>query len=104
MSLHRPNPRRDPNELAIVRALEGVGAIVRRLSTRGMPDLLVGHDGRIVLLEVKQPAGKRGGTSAKGQRLNDEQERFFDLCRGKRLPVFVVRTVDEALATIGVAA
>ena len=94
--------RRDPNEADIVRALEDAGALVRRMSTRGMPDLWVGYEGRIVCLEVKRPAGKRGGTSESGQSLNPDQRKFYDLCRGRRLPVFVVTTVDEALAAIGV--
>lgn len=103
MSLARHNARRDPGEQAIVEALEQAGAMVKRLSTKGMPDLLVGVTGRILLLEVKAPPGKRGGKSERGQRLNAEQERFYDLCRGHRLPVFVVHSPEEALRAIGAA-
>ncbi len=92
--------RRDPNEGEIVSALEALGAVVKRMTSKGMPDLWVGYDGRIVCLEVKRPAGKRGGRSASGQQLNPDQQKFYDLCRGQRLPVFVVTTVDEALAAV----
>lgn len=74
------------------------------MKSKGMPDLWVGHNGRITCLEVKRPPGKRGGTSEDGQRLNADQRAFYDLCRGKRLPVFVVTTVIEALDAIGVSA
>jgi hypothetical protein len=92
--------RRDPDEAAIVTALEGLGAVVKRMKTRGMPDLWVGFDGRITCLEVKRPAGKRGGKSESGQHLNADQRKFFDLCYGQRLPVFVVTTVEEAIAAV----
>jgi hypothetical protein len=93
--------RRDSNEAEIVRALEAIGAVVKRMKSRGMPDLWVGYEGRIVCLEVKRPPGKRGGTSTSGQRLNDEQQKFYDLCRGKRLPVYVVVSISEALEAVG---
>lgn len=92
--------RRDPHEADIVRALEAMGAVVKRMHTKGMPDLWVGFDGRITCLEVKRPPGKRGGASSSGQRLNPDQQQFYDLCRGKRLPVFVVTSIEEAVAAV----
>ncbi len=85
--------RRDQNEQPIVDALIKAGCIVRQLSDRGLPDLAVmvpGNDdgpGWVVLLEVKAAKGK----------LRPDQQRFFDLVQGKRLPVFVVRTPEEAV-------
>lgn len=58
MSLHRRNPRRDANEIPIVRALEAQGFVVDRISGKGLPDLLVSKAGRQWLCEVKMPKGK----------------------------------------------
>jgi hypothetical protein len=86
--------RRDGNEPAVIAALESAGCIVKQLSDRGLPDLAVlvpGNDagpGWVVLLEVKNGKGK----------LKPDQERFFDLVQGKRLPVFIVRTPEQAVA------
>jgi hypothetical protein len=92
--------RRDPNEGDIVEALKAHGAVVWRNRTRGMPDLTVGFDGRILMLEVKRPAGKRGGKSGSGQRLNTDQAKTFELCRTRHLPVYVVTNIEEALAAL----
>jgi hypothetical protein len=51
--------KRDENEPDIIRALEGVGALVLQLdhpSRAGVPDLLVAFRGVYHLLEVKHPA------------------------------------------------
>lgn len=102
----RAQPRRDPGEDDIIAALEAAGCIVKKLSTKGMPDLMVfvpgtaAEQGVIALLEVKAPAGPRGGASANGQRLKPEQAKFFDLVKGKRLPIYVVRTPAEAVAAV----
>ena len=61
MTIHRRAARRDSNEVEIVRALIAAGASVTHLSgVDGLPDLLVGYQGRTVLLEVKHlsPTGK----------------------------------------------
>jgi hypothetical protein len=79
--------RRDANEPAIVDALRAVGCEVWQVSGRGLPDLLIrvhgAAGGRWQPLEVKTPKGTL--TAAQG-----------DL----RWPV--VRSVDEALALVGV--
>lgn len=82
----------------MVDALERVGATVERLSAKDAPDLLVGFRGVNTLLEVKQPAGKRGGTSHRD--LLPGQAEWHAAWRGAA-PV-VVRTAEEALAAIGV--
>jgi hypothetical protein len=99
MSLHRRNARRDAGEVAIVHALEGVGATVTRLNGQGVSDLLVGYEGVNHLLEVKAPLGPRGGDSRNDQKLRDTQVTWKDSWRGAQ-PV-VVRSPLEALEAIG---
>jgi hypothetical protein len=90
--------RRDDNEKAIVDALRAAGAFVWFLDAKGVPDILCGFRGRFLLLEVKAPAGPKGGTSHR--ELRPSQEKFFEVCRSKRLPVFVVRSAEEALEAV----
>lgn len=85
MSLNRYAKRRDPNEPAIVKALEAVGASVKRLDE---VDLLIGWRGHNFLLEVKGPKGA----------LKPSQEEMIRSWRGQ---YGIVRTADEALRTIG---
>ena len=89
MSLHRRNPRRDANEAPIVKALEQVGAIVKRISAKGVADLLVLYKGRIYLLEVKMP---------KTGRMTPAQEETT----AEGWPVTVVLDAYDALTAIGI--
>jgi hypothetical protein len=93
--------KRDANEADIVTALRAVGATVLQIDDTDAPDLLVGFRGVNYLLEVKRPAGKRGGISADGQRLSDGQEQWHARWRGFRPAV--VTTPEQALAAIGCA-
>lgn len=93
----------DENQRTIVRALEAFGASVQLLHAvgGGCPDLLVGYRGNNWLLEVKNPAtrygqGKKGGATAEATKRS--QLRWHLTWRGR---VCTVRTVDEALQTIG---
>ena len=102
MALWRRAARKDSNHQAIVAVLRQHGASVVNLNAPGCPDLLVGFvrpDGERVnvLVEVKRPVGKRGGTSR--GKLNDVQEAFHTTWRGGR--PWVVRTPLEALAVLG---
>ncbi len=96
--------RRDDVEPEIVKALTQVGASVEKLEVRnvqGIPDLLVGINGRTYLLEVKEEHGrawKGRGKTASG--LLPSQEKWWSRWKGGR-PV-VVTTIDEALRAIGV--
>lgn len=81
----RHDARRDVNEPEIVRALEAVGATVKRLH---WCDLLVGYRGRNYLIEVKTPDG----------RLTVEQKAIEQEWRGQYT---IARTVNDALQTIG---
>ncbi len=79
--------KRDLNEEEIVDALRRVGAHVFRLSEPGAPDLLVAWQGRWIPMEVKSPTGH----------LTVLQEGSIGAA------VYpIVRTVDEALAALGV--
>lgn len=95
--LPRYAPRRDPGEESIVAHLRAVGALVWRLSSKGLPDLLCGYRGVWLLLEVKAPAGERGGHSRDGQHLQPEQRKFFSSAELAKLPAYVVRSPEEAL-------
>jgi exosome complex RNA-binding protein Rrp4 len=92
VSKNRYNPRRDLNEPEIVAALEQTGALVQRLSETGLFDLLVGYNGVLWLLEVKNP-------NASNPRLRKQQETFIEKWTG--YPLHVVWNVDEALRAIG---
>ena len=85
MTLHRRNPRRDPNEPLIVEYLKRAGSLVSRLSGAGIPDLLVGYRGRYLLMEVK----------AQGGRLKDSQTQYHDAARALGLPCYVVYSVED---------
>jgi hypothetical protein len=95
--------QRDRNEPGIVAALRSVGASVEVLNGRGVPDLLVGFRlpdtslSVIRLLEVKAPAGPRGGTS--GRELTPDQRTWWSSWVGPS-PV-IVRSAAEAIASLG---
>jgi hypothetical protein len=115
-SLHRRNPRRDQGERAIVIALEQAGALVARLSTPGLADLLVCYRSRgyvtyqgqdvlnqsavtgprpptLLLLEVKRPKapGQAPGRPTKAQTAKTQLG----------WPSITVATPAEALQAIG---
>jgi hypothetical protein len=93
--------RRDPGEAPIVAALRAAGCLVKQLSETDLPDLLVGLRGRFVLVEVKEPAGPKGGTSKKGQKLREGQRIFAMTCHALGLPVHVAHSPEEALRALG---
>jgi hypothetical protein len=80
----------DANQAQIVEALRAAGASVTDLSRfgHGVPDLLVGYNRRVYLLEVKSADGK----------LTPAEERWQNEWRGQSA---VVRTVEQALYVIG---
>ena len=89
MSLNRYARKRDTSEPEIVAALRAAGARVWQLDRPF--DLLCGIRGRFVVLEVK--TGKAKAT--------DAQESELHACQAGGLPVYLVRTVDDALQAIG---
>lgn len=90
MSLLRWNPRRDAREPEVIAAFKTVSAVVRQLSGKGVPDLLVGYQRQWFLVEVKAPG--RGTTAA--------QTVFFAEADRQRLPVFILRSAAEVLTWV----
>lgn len=86
--------RVDANHVEIVKALRQCGASVVSLATvgRGCPDLLVGHQGRNWLIEVKD-----GSKSESRRALTDLEREWHADWRGQ---VVTVTSVEEALAVI----
>lgn len=81
---------RDANEKEIITEFEALGAIVIKLSSTartGLPDLLVGHNGKLAFVEVKQP----------GEPLRADQERFRLLCERENYLWFLADHIDDAL-------
>ncbi|OGT59751.1 MAG: hypothetical protein A3E01_04620 [Gammaproteobacteria bacterium RIFCSPHIGHO2_12_FULL_63_22] len=82
--------RTDANHKEICAALRKIGALVTDLSRvgGGVPDLLVAYRGAFYVLEIKTDKGK----------LNDLQAAWH--AKHKDCYVFVVRSVDEAIAAV----
>lgn len=101
MSYRRARSSSDANQAPIVEALRRVGATVQLLHSvgAGCPDLLVGFRGANFLLEVKNPNSRYGkGKQSNEAGTRERQELWQAAWRGR---VVVVRTVEEALAAIG---
>lgn len=81
---------KDADHDAVVALLRAHGATVVEIYKP--LDLLVGYRGVTMLLEVKSPAGRRGGKSRSGQKLRDSQVEFIALWRGA--PPLVVTIND----------
>jgi len=82
--------RVDGNQGDIVEALRAVGAAVQDLHElgRGVPDILVAHNGRLLLMEIKMP----------GCKLNEREQRWH---AAWPVPVAIVHSVGEALEALG---
>jgi len=85
--------RTDDNQTAIVQALRDAGASVQSLASigKGCPDLLVARNGRLYLMEIKTDRG----------RPTKDQGAWMDEWHGT---VYIVRSVEQALAVIGITA
>jgi hypothetical protein len=98
VSLNRYATKRDINEAEIVAALRAVGATVVQLDKP--VDLLVGFQGKTVLCEVKQPGTKVKSGDPKFV-LTPNQKKFYAEWKGGEL--YTVRSVEQALAVLGIA-
>ena len=89
--------RIDANQEQVVSALRAAGASVQSLAGVGVgvPDLLVGYQGKTLLLEVKD--GKKPPSE---RRLTEDQVKWHGAWRGG--PLAVVDGVDAALRMLGV--
>lgn len=85
----------DRNQPEVVKALEKCGAIVQSLADvgNGVPDLLIAHRGRLLLLEVKD-----GSKPPSARRLTPDQQDWHDKWRGPYLMVVV--DVESAIAAL----
>jgi hypothetical protein len=82
--------RADNNQAEIVAALRSLGATVQILSSvgKGCPDLLIGHAGFNILIEVKNDRNQ----------LTEDQVKWHSTWKGQS--VYVVHSIDEALYLI----
>ena len=88
--------RVDENQPEIVKALRQAGATVQSLAAvgKGCPDLLVAYRGQNYLVEVKD-----GNKPPSARQLTPDQQKWHN---GWMSPVYVVDSVEHALAVIGV--
>ncbi|MGH9839691.1 MAG: hypothetical protein ACREEM_12995 [Blastocatellia bacterium] len=91
----RTAARTDANQSAIVGILRRAGATVQSLASvgRGVPDLLIGYQGRNYLAEVKD-----GSKRPSDRRLTDDERRWLVRWTGQAA---VIETALEALNLIG---
>ena len=87
----------DANQDQVVSALRAAGATVQSLAAigKGCPDLLVGFQGKTLLMEVKD-----GNKPPSAQKLTDDQLHWHGVWTGG--PLSVVDGPDAALRMIGV--
>lgn len=87
----------DANHTQVVMALQAAGATVQSLAAvgQGVPDLLVGFQGKTLLMEIKD--GKKPPSA---RRLREKQITWHGAWRGG--PVAIVDGVDAALRALGV--
>jgi hypothetical protein len=87
----------DANQTQVVLALQAAGATVQSLAAvgQGVPDLLVGFQGKTLLMEVKD-----GQKPPSARRLTEDQLKWHGAWRGG--PLAVVDGVDAALRALGV--
>ena len=91
----RHRAKLDANQTAIVDALRKAGCTVQSLAAvgGGVPDILVGWLGDILLMEIKD-----GTLSPSRRELTPDQIKWHAAWNGT--PVAVVKSVDEALRAI----
>jgi len=89
--------RIDANHEQVVSALRAAGASVQSLAGigKGVPDLLVGFQGKTLLMEIKD-----GRKTPSERRLSEDQVRWHGAWRGG--PLAIVDGVDAALRMLGV--
>jgi hypothetical protein len=93
----RKAARVDANHTQVVMALQTAGAAVQSLAAvgQGVPDLLVGFQGKTILMEIKD-----GQKPPSARRLTEQQLKWHGAWRGG--PVAIVDGVDAALRALGV--
>ena len=86
----------DANQTQVVEALRAAGATVQSLAAvgQGVPDLLVGFQGKTLLMEVKD-----GRKPPSQRQLTEDQLKWHGVWRGG--PVAIVDGPDAALRMLG---
>lgn len=92
MSNNRHNARRDANEPEIVDYLEGKGAIVYRVNSKDICDLIVFYQGETWFIEVKTADGV----------LSKGQKEFLKLLDENNANGTVSRTIDDINDLFGI--
>ena len=89
--------RIDANHEQVVLALRTAGATVQSLAAtgKGVPDLLVGFQGKTLLMEIKD-----GRKAPSERRLTEDQLKWHGAWRGG--PLAIVDSPDAALRILGV--
>lgn len=92
--MNRYIAKADGNQKAIVAGLRSAGATVAPTHTvgQGFPDLVVGFDGRNILMEVKDPSQPKHR-----HELTPAQVKFH---KEWAVPIHIVFTVEEAKAAL----
>ena len=87
----------DANHEQVVSALRAAGASVQSLAGvgKGVPDLLVGFQGKTLLMEVKD-----GRKTPSARRLTEDQLKWHGAWNGG--PLAIVDSPDAALRMLGV--
>ena len=89
----RRDARRDANEREIIDALRKAGAYVKQINDEGAFDLLCWHQGKTLLLEVKD-----GRKPPSARKLTEAEQKFHNEWPGDNL--FIVNSVEESLALL----
>jgi len=86
--------KRDANHAEIVKALRKSGVMVLDLGAvgNGCPDLLVGAQGRLTLIEIKD-----GDKPPSARALTVDQVKFHREWLAAGLPVFTVESIESAI-------
>ena len=85
----------DSNQTEIIQALRDMGATVQSLAAvgGGVPDLLVAYRSALFLMEVKD-----GAKPPSGRKLTQDQVKWI---QGWNSPVYIVKSVEEAIGVLG---
>jgi Holliday junction resolvase len=86
----------DSNQIQVVSALRSAGATVQSLAAvgKGVPDLLVGHQGQTFLIEVKD-----GQKAPSARQLTEDQVKWHKEWKGGLLAI--AEGPEQALKIIG---
>ena len=94
LGLTRYKGRRDKNEPAIIRRAKRRGAKVEKLASIDLPDLVIGHRGLNLLVEVKNPLNYG--------KLSKDQEKWHRTWTGQVVVIEYEYEVDQLLDAVDI--